>query len=222
MQPEALNCPNCGGAVAADRPNCEFCSSRLKTVACRSCLGLMFLGSRFCGQCGGSVQEARLCDDEGSGECPRCKILLESLEIGSVGVEECASCGGFWLGTKVFNDLCANQEQQASVLGFLDSFVHTTKELLKISYLPCPVCGELMNRSNFGRASGVIIDTCKSHGVWLDSTELSDILQFIDKGGLVRQREKEKIALEEERARLREERLRIEALGRRTSGFVDE
>ncbi|MDQ3219472.1 MAG: hypothetical protein M3Q26_01810 [Acidobacteriota bacterium] len=46
MQPEALNCPNCGGAVTSDKTQCQFCKSRLKTVGCPSCLGVMFLGNR--------------------------------------------------------------------------------------------------------------------------------------------------------------------------------
>ncbi|CAN5598132.1 hypothetical protein BH24ACI3_BH24ACI3_11000 [soil metagenome] len=47
IQPKALNCPNCGGAVMSDRIECEFCRSRLKIVGCPACLGLMFLGSKF-------------------------------------------------------------------------------------------------------------------------------------------------------------------------------
>jgi Zn-finger nucleic acid-binding protein len=52
-----------------------------------------------------------------------------------------------------------------------------------VKYVPCPVCGQLMNRHNFARISGTIIDTCKYHGVWLDN-ELNRILKFIDSGGL--------------------------------------
>ena len=36
-RPESLNCPNCGGAVMSDKTNCQFCSSRLKTVGCAKC-----------------------------------------------------------------------------------------------------------------------------------------------------------------------------------------
>jgi hypothetical protein len=66
MQTEALNCPNCGAAVASDRTQCEFCKSRLKTVGCPSCLGLMFLGSKFCGHCGAAAAEAELIEEKRS------------------------------------------------------------------------------------------------------------------------------------------------------------
>jgi Zn-finger nucleic acid-binding protein len=51
-------------------------------------------------------------------------------------------------------------------------------------YLPCPRCGDLMNRSNYGRISGVLIDSCKPHGMWLDGGEADKIAVFIESGGL--------------------------------------
>jgi Zn-finger nucleic acid-binding protein len=223
MQPEAMNCPNCGGAVASDTPSCEFCGSRLKTVGCPSCLGVMFLGSKFCTHCGNAVQPAELLDDNNAGDCPRCKVKLHSLKIDSVVIRECERCGGFWSGVETFEKLCASKEQQASVLGFIGSYVHPNADPPKISYVPCPDCKHLMNRSNFARSSGVIIDTCKQHGVWFDAAELPKILGFIDKGGLTRQREKEKIAIEDERSHLREEQRRLALMERRAGGrFTDD
>lgn len=37
---------------------------------------------------------------------------------------------------------------------------------------PCPVCEKPMVKSVFGIQSGVAIDTCDQHGVWLDHGEL--------------------------------------------------
>ena len=59
-----------------------------------------------------------------------------------------------------------------------------------------------MNRANFARCSGVIIDLCKQHGVWFDRNELSRIVEFIRAGGLEMSRAKEKAALEDERHKL--------------------
>jgi Zn-finger nucleic acid-binding protein len=63
-----------------------------------------------------------------------------------------------------------------------------------------------MNRSNFARSSGVIIDLCKEHGAWFDAGELPKIVDFINNGGLARAREKELIDLQAERDKVREER----------------
>jgi Zn-finger nucleic acid-binding protein len=53
-----------------------------------------------------------------------------------------------------------------------------------VRYRPCPVCKALMNRSQYGKYSRVIVDTCKQHGVWLDEGELSQILEWVRGGGL--------------------------------------
>ena len=215
---ESLNCPNCGAAVMSDRTRCEFCRSRLKTVRCASCMGMMFLGSEFCGRCGAKAYKAELLDDEAPGDCPRCKVSLQTLKIDTVRIRECERCGGFWGGITTFKELCASKEKQASVIGFIGSYAHADGSPAAVSYVPCPDCKQLMNRSNFARSSGVIIDMCKQHGVWFDAGELPRIIEFIEKGGIERARAKEKIALEGERAKLKEERRKIEMMDRRFGG----
>ena len=71
-----------------------------------------------------------------------------------------------------------------------------------VRYRPCAVCGELMNRFNFANCSGVILDSCKPHGVWFDPDELRRIVEFIRGGGLDMARDKERVSLELERRRL--------------------
>lgn len=207
----------------SDRQNCEFCGSRLKTVGCVKCLGMMFLGSKYCGHCGAMACAARLLDDANAGLCPRCKTDLQTIMVDDVRIRECGRCGGFWSETQVFEDLCVNRERQASVLKFSGSYVHEMQHPPKVSYVPCPDCKELMNRSNFARSSGIIIDSCRQHGVWFDADELPKIIKFIDDGGLDRARDKEKIALQDERARLRDEQRRLAMMTRRSgNASIDE
>jgi len=72
----------------------------------------------------------------------------------------------------------------------------------RISYAPCPQCGQLMNRVNFARCSGVVVDVCRGHGTWFDRDELREIVEFIRAGGLELARQKEKHELEFEREKL--------------------
>ncbi|MEO8042644.1 MAG: zf-TFIIB domain-containing protein [Acidobacteriota bacterium] len=209
MPTEALNCPNCGAAVASDSTQCEFCKSRLKTVACPSCLSVMFLGSKFCGHCGERTVDAEETPKEKSGACPRCKVELQSLKIDATTIRECLRCGGFWTSVETFENLCADKEQQSAVMHYAAAKPRDHDAATPISYVPCPDCKQLMNRSNFARSSGVIIDLCKQHGVWFDANELPKIIDFIDNGGLTRAREKEKITLQEERGRLRDEQRKL-------------
>ena len=205
MDIEALNCPNCGVGVASDHTQCEFCNSRLKTMACPSSMGLMFVGTQFCGHCGEKMVEAATPEGDGLGNCPRCKSGLEMLKIADTAFRECLRCDGLWADVATFERLCVEREEQSAVMGFIGDRESHTVSASKISYVPCPARSQLMNRSYFARASGVIIDICKRHGVWFDAEELPRIIEFIQSGGMELARQKEKVEIEEQRKRLREE-----------------
>ena len=215
MKIESLNCPNCGAGVSSDKTVCEFCRSRLKTMACASCLGLMFVGSKFCGHCGEKVIAAKI-SEEKSGDCPRCKIKLRILQIGATNLRECEKCDGLWVDVETFEEVCANHEKQAEVLRVVrENQIH--KSPLKIQYVPCPDCENLMNRNNFARISGVIVDICKQHGVWCDAEELPRIIEFIRQGGLDLARQKEIEKLESQRKMLVEQERKTERVNARFS-----
>ena len=125
-------------------------------------------------------------------------------------MRECERCVGLWVEVAAFEKICADREQQSAVLGAaLPAPAHQlpSDDLDKIRYVPCPQCGQLMNRINFARCSGVIVDVCKGHGTWFDRDELSGIVQFIRGGGLEVSRQKEKREIEFERQQLRAEQL---------------
>lgn len=143
----------------------------------------MFVGSKFCGACGARAVSTEVIP-ENAGTCPRCELDLSLVQIDTAQIRECEKCGGIWTGVETFEHLCADKEQQAAVLSFIGSKAHAVNSQSPISYVPCPVCSQLMNRSNFARSSGVIIDLCKQHGVWFDADELPKIIEFINSGGM--------------------------------------
>jgi hypothetical protein len=76
----------------------------------------------------------------------------------------------------------------------------------------------MMNRVNFGRLSGTIVDVCRGHGTFLDAGELHAIVTFIDAGGLDRMREREIEDLKNEQHRLEElQRVQAHSTGDNTS-----
>ncbi len=214
MKIEALNCPNCGAGALSDSTRCDFCSSRLKTVACSVCYGLMFIGSQHCSHCGEKTVQVEAVAKEKSGDCPRCKIKLNLLQIQDIALLECQKCGGFWSDAETFENICAEKESQANVLGFIGNKT-SSQQTIAINYVPCPDCKQLMNRSNFARSSGVIIDICKQHGIWFDAEELPKIIEFIRKGGLDHARQKEKLQLLEQKRELVDQQRRIALENRR-------
>jgi Zn-finger nucleic acid-binding protein len=171
----------------------------------------MFIGTKFCGHCGAIAAPVDVSPDDDKSECPRCKVRLEALTIGDTDLRGCTKCDGMWMTTADFENVCAERERQAAIFAFLDNRTVSSRKPTKVTYVPCPVCGELMNRNNFARSSGVIVDICRGHGVWFDADELPAIIEFIRAGGMERAREKEKMAIKEERDRLRNE-IRRQAL----------
>lgn len=185
-------------------------------MACPSCFGLMFVGTQFCGHCGAKAAAVLVKDVDESSECPRCRLRLEKLQIGDAILCQCLKCDGFWADVETFENVCADREKHSAVLGFIATRERAANPLSKISYVPCPTCKQLMNRSNFARASGVIIDICKQHGVWFDADELPKIIEFIQKGGMEIARQREKVNIHDQREKLRAEKRRQAAKASRS------
>lgn len=222
MQAETLNCPNCGAATSADAPLCQFCGSRLATIACPSCFAMMFLGSKHCPRCGAAAAVPEIKDAKDR-KCPRCQSEMSLVTVGTTAVLECERCLGLWLDLSSFEKICADREQQSAVLGAASlAPTQAVRETSKVNYVPCPQCSQLMNRINFARCSGVIVDVCKGHGTWFDRDELSRIVEFIRQGGLEASRNKEKASIEEERRRLRQEQLTANMHGSAGLGVADD
>jgi Zn-finger nucleic acid-binding protein len=212
MIAETLNCPMCGAAAATASVHCAYCDARLATIACPSCFGMMFKGSRHCPHCGALGACARTANDASTRHCPRCPgIRLEPVELGATMLFECPQCDGIWMEAAAFERICADREQQSAVLGAPSPVPSPAAGLEArgnggaVRYVPCPECGQLMNRLNFARCSGVIVDLCKGHGTWFDREELRGIVEFIRAGGLETSRQKEKEQIAEARQRLQQD-----------------
>jgi Zn-finger nucleic acid-binding protein len=42
----------------------------------------------------------------------------------------------------------------------------------------------MMQRQNFRESSGVVVDVCSAHGIWLDRGELATLIEFAASGAL--------------------------------------
>lgn len=202
MSEPALRCPGCGAPATADAAVCEYCGSALATVTCPSCFAPMFVGSRFCAHCGAEATR-EVVEDETPLECPRCREPMQALKLGGTVARECAVCGGLWLDPESLQKLSDSREERAGIVGMLAARVPsaaTPPDVVR--YVPCPRCERLMNRKNFAQSSGVILDVCAKHGVWLDRGELERVLGFVAGGGLARARAHEQERLVEEQRRL--------------------
>jgi Zn-finger nucleic acid-binding protein len=184
----ALHCPNCGSPAAPGDAVCKYCKSTLATVSCPSCFALMFEGAIYCPACG--ARRARSASGDRHARCPGCRGMMREVLLGATALLECERCRGMWLDATTFERVCADRETQAAVLYQWPSVARPVAAG-EVHYRKCVACGKLMNRLNFGRLSGTIVDACKGHGTYLDAGELHLIVTFIQGGGLDRARQRQ-------------------------------
>jgi len=184
----ALHCPNCGGPAAAGQAVCGYCRAQLATISCPSCFALMCEGAVYCASCG--ARRARTTGAEQQAPCPACRGKMRDVQVGDTALLECARCHAVWVDAATFEHICASKESQAAVLHQWSASA-TPKPAAEIRYRKCVACGKMMNRLNFGRLSGTVVDVCKGHGTFLDAGELHAIVRFIQGGGLDRARQRQ-------------------------------
>ena len=196
----SLRCPGCGAPADPDAGRCAFCQRRLATVSCPVCFALIFDGAAHCPACGAARRRS---DAEDIGvPCPECRGSLQRLAVGVTMLLECSTCDGVWLDAPVFEQLCADREAQAAVLHQFPARPGGGAD--RVRYRPCARCGKMMNRVNFGRLSGTIVDVCRGHGTFLDPGELHRIVEFILGGGLDRARARQIEELRDQERRVRD------------------
>lgn len=201
----SLHCPNCGAVADPAAARCPYCRARLATISCPSCFALMFAGAAFCPKCG--ARSARAEPKPHPAVCPACRSAMARVIIGELALLECASCDGVWVEAVEFERICADREAQGAVLHRWKTHSPVSPST-RVRYRACMTCGKMMNRVNFGRMSGTVVDVCRGHGTFLDAGELHAIVTFIRDGGLDRARQREKDDLEEERTASRGSRTR--------------
>jgi Zn-finger nucleic acid-binding protein len=119
----------------------------------------------------------------GAPTCPRCRPAvapLRSAEIGPTPLLECGCCNGVWLRAPAFQDLLVDMERQEAVLAVAAPAPRFESE---VHYLLCPECGEMMVRRNLVH-SGLMLDICRFHGIWLDEGELRRVVELVRGGKL--------------------------------------
>lgn len=182
---------------------CPHCDVRLENVRCQRCFSLQVPGTFVCARCGQALELEALLDATDA-PCPRCSRPLEVAPGDDTRVHECAWCGGMFVPREVLAEILSNAELGGALREGPAQRVRPTDR--EVRYLPCPLCHTTMNRVNFGKVSGVIVDVCKAHGTWFDAAELTLVVAFAAAGGLERTRARERDDARDEAARTRAER----------------
>lgn len=201
MEASVIRCSSCGANVGEQDVQCPYCRSQLASVACPSCFGMVSLRDRYCAHCGSQVEVRE--QAEGSDlHCPGCSEKLMNTPVGGLDLLQCPRCAGIWLAKARFEALAKAREGRNLALPGTEVPAAPAK-VEAVRYRKCPVCTQVMNRVNYARISGVILDSCREHGLWFDRDELRRVLAFVDAGGLEKSRAREQMKLEEERRQLK-------------------
>jgi Zn-finger nucleic acid-binding protein len=184
-------CSACGGQVSADSDFCGYCGSKIirdlrgPSLICPECFARNQETARFCAGCGVGFQPEPIPSQAKEWPCPACNGLMPVRSIGGIEINECSNCQGLWIPGERFDELmdraCETALQSQQEKGWSQSprCSSSNPSTEKIVYRKCPVCDRAMQRTNFQKRSGVIIDRCHAHGTWLDADELECAAGYI-------------------------------------------
>ena len=203
------NCTNCSAPLPPNSLVCEYCGSR-NDIDLR---GINYFTTNW-------TESTRI--------CPRCAVGLKTIDLkinGRFLIERCEQCFGLFFDPGELEALLEAMVTNVFEVnrGELDAVNATMRNSdYGITYIKCPVCAKLMNRVNFGARSGVVVDRCRDHGVWLDGGELRHLFEWMKAGGkLLDQQQRDTLAKEDARERERRGDIVPSATGRHQGEYTD-
>ncbi len=186
-------CTACGAIARQEEGPCDYCGAGIVAaidrggLICPECYARNLDDARFCLGCGVAFDPQKPPSDMPELRCPCCECWMTSREVGGLEIYECPKCFGLWAPDDRFDALVDRATTAAgsrepgndSPLPRVDG--GNPMESM-VEYRRCPTCDALMNRRNFQKRSGVIVDRCHQHGTWLDANELERIAGYVLSG----------------------------------------
>ena len=181
-------------------------------TVCKSCSAPLPANTNICQYCGvrndvdfQDKQQYTVQTQQSERICPVCHISLQTIDLkinGHFYIEHCQTCFGLFFDPGEIETLLENWVSGVFSIN-RDLIENINQERYptdhKVKYLKCPVCQVLMNRVNFGYRSGVVVNQCTAHGIWLGSGEMTHLLEWKKAGGqLWDQQHKQEVRLEEQ------------------------
>jgi Zn-finger nucleic acid-binding protein len=167
------------------------------SVPCPGCAALVANGYAFCPSCGAAQGDAEAPTGDATFPCPGCAHPMAAWAIGAqlqatsmdgyrgseARIHGCHGCGGAWVDRRTLDEMIARAG--ASGTPELGSVQRRTMAMSEtVVYRTCPRCAQQMNRRNFARYSGIVVDECRTCGTYFDVGELEGVFAFVRSGGL--------------------------------------
>jgi len=170
-------CSSCSAPLPANSPLCEYCGTRND---------LDFI----------ELDRYALSRKTSTRMCPLCQKAMQSISLtpdGSFAVERCEHCFGLFFDPgeiQAFLDRSVSPAYEVNLKQIYSINRERAQTVNRATYIKCPQCGKYMNRVNFGFMSGVVMDRCREHGVWLDNGELVQLMEWKKAGGAIMEERK--------------------------------
>jgi len=208
--PVVIRCATCCGSISHRSMKCDHCGGSVKPFDvsrfCARCMAYLEREACFCSYCGANALVASNIPESSNVNCPRDGKPLLGVPIGDFNGLECHSCQGLWISARDFDAIVKHSAEKSKPHEKGAGKSRQAPFSANVQYIKCPECKESMERKNFAGVSGIIVDICRKHGVWLDKFELYALADFVREGGLIKGAEAahaERIRINIERARLK-------------------
>ncbi|HEX5045107.1 MAG TPA: zf-TFIIB domain-containing protein [Candidatus Polarisedimenticolaceae bacterium] len=217
-----VRCQSCGATREEGAASCPFCGSDFTLheqdldTMCPGCFARVSGRARFCHHCAAPIFADEAAGDLTERTCPTCEsapLRSRALQGDGLSALECNRCGGLWLGAEAFARLreatlaAADPNPDAGAIRADARERRTGGNARGPQYRRCPICSVRMNRVNYGKQSGILLDRCPRDGLWFDGDELDAVLRWMRLGG-------ERLSAEREAREVREKaalaRFRVE------------
>ena len=170
-----MTCPSCSAPLENQKDECSYCGARIDKD-----LAAMHFYTKA--------------TPESERKCASCQHTMDTIDLKIGGnnskesflIEQCPECFSLFFDPGEIEALLEKSIHLPTLVDHskLKELIETqADDQYEVSYRPCPVCDKIMNRSNFGHRSGVIVDTCKEHGIFLDNGELRRLMLWRKAGG---------------------------------------
>ncbi|MCB0878299.1 MAG: zf-TFIIB domain-containing protein [Thermoleophilia bacterium] len=118
--------------------------------------------------------------------CPDCSAALEVVHHEGIELDRCPAGHGTWLDRGELRAVANTElaprpveEAQAAVTAAARDAGHAVLAEADRQRRRCPICGAAMRLTEYA-TSGIVIDECSEHGVWLDAGELEQVEAYAE------------------------------------------
>ncbi len=164
------HCKSCSAPLPANINRCTFCNVRNDVDL-------------------NDKHSFSIVDNQQDRTCPHCEVSMQTIQLqldSPFEIERCDTCYGLFFDPGEIETFL--ESAVSNVFGVNLSLIENInidryQKNTKVKYIKCPVCEIFMNRVNFGHKSGVVIDQCRDHGIWLDNGEITHLMEWKKAGG---------------------------------------